>query len=110
MNNETIEENGIWRWPDLYVGSEEYFVIDCTEYLRVEKDTLSSVVWTLPTGLTSLDEVIIELNKAAIKISASTSGTYYIKAEINTREVNAELGETLYQKTHVKIKLVVEDI
>lgn len=100
VSESTIDHDGYARWPDTYQGSEEYYSIDCTDYLTKENDTLTSVAWTVPAGLTELDSQV-NGNIASIKLRADTAGDYFIEFELNSSEsVNT-------QKTKEEMRLVV---
>ncbi len=100
LYHSTIDDDGYARWPDTYVGSEEYYAIDCGPYLTNENDTLDSVTWTLPTGLTQLDAQAVN-NIAHVKIRTDSVGFYTVQFELNS----IESGNT--QKTLERIRLRV---
>lgn len=59
------------------------YTIDWTAWLPTG-DSISAVVWTVPTGMTSVTESNTSY-KASIKLSGGTAGTTYdIKCKITT--------------------------
>ncbi len=87
-------------FADLYVAAEEYYSIDCTDYLTNENDSLVAVTWTVPDGLTELDSQI-NGNIASIKLRGDTEGTHYIGFSLDSTESGNN------QDTREKIKIKV---
>ena len=106
MLKETVLDKGVYRWPDTFVGSEEYYGIDCGPYLDLEKDTLVNVIWIVPAELEELDTGIID-NIAVIKLKGTVKGTSTITFELNSVD---NLDNVSTQKVHEKIKLKVFEI
>jgi len=103
MNYNTTNDKGTFRWPDSYLGSEEYYSIDCSYYLEAENDLLVAVEWTVPPELTSMDEVVVG-SEAFIKLSADTVGNHIIKFKLDSTESGKD------QIVQERVKLVVLDI
>lgn len=66
-----------YEWPCSYQGTEKYFGINLAPFLAKEAETLNGVDWTIPNGLTLLDERI-ENNVAYIKLKLDYPGDYKI--------------------------------
>ena len=73
------------HWPDTTVGSELYYSIDFTAWLATEGDSLTSVEWYLPLGLSSDDEFLVA-DEAQIIISADKAGSYKVKCTITSED------------------------
>ena len=87
----------IVEWPCTYEGSEEFFGLDLSEYLKAEGDTFVSIEWTLPNGLSSLAEVVIN-NIAYIKIQANYAGMHIVRFKLRSVESGSTqtyLGKSL---------------
>jgi len=97
-----FDASGQAYFADMYVGAEEFHSIDCSTYLTNENDTLTGVVWTVPTGLTSMDEQI-NGNIASIKLKGDIAGTYYVGFSLDSQE------STNTQDTREKVKIEVLD-
>lgn len=95
-----FDSSGQAYFADLYVGSEEYYSINCTDYLTDENDTLTGVAWTIPTGLTEMDSQI-NGNIASVKVRGDIAGTYYIGFSLDSQE------STSTQDTREKVKIEV---
>ncbi len=93
----------VYKWPCSYQGSEKYFGINLASFLAKEGETLSGVVWTIPNGLTLMDERI-EFNVAYIKLSLDYTGQYKIPVTIFSVEGNTT------QATKEVIHLEVDSI
>ena len=76
---------GLAWWPDAPLDSEKEYAVDWTAYLVAENDTISTVSWTVPTGMTSKDEYEVA-DEARIKLSADSTGSYEITCEMNSIE------------------------
>jgi len=101
MNNQSYNAPDGAYWPDVYAGVDEYFGVDCSTWLTNENDTLTSVEWTLPSGVTSSDEYE-DGNTALIKLNASSAGTYTIKFKLNS----SESGRTQIHMHEIKLKVL----
>ena len=100
MQYNTTFDGGIYRWPDSYLGSEEYYSIDCGPYLEKENDTLVSVEWLIPPELSSTDNFILN-NEAFILLSADTIGSHVLKFKLFSTESGKD------QKAQERVKLNV---
>ncbi len=73
------------HWPDSDLGDDLFYGIDLNPWLNNEEDTLSSVSWDIPKGLSSTEDIVTN-NTANIKISSDTIGSFTIKCTIETIE------------------------
>ena len=80
-----LDASGKAFWPTCNLGSEKEYAVDWTAYLVAENDTISTVSWTVETGVTSLDEYNVS-DQARIKLSADSVGSYEITCEMNSIE------------------------
>jgi len=80
-----IDEQGLAHWPDAPLGSEKYYGIDFDDLLTAENDIWTSITWTVPTGMTKMDEKEVE-NEMRIKLSADTNGSHKIICELESSE------------------------
>ena len=65
------------HWPDADKGDNLFYAIDFTKWLTNEADTLDSVAWTLPDGITSSEEFIAG-NEGHVKLSTPRVGNFKI--------------------------------
>lgn len=93
--------SGNARWPDAVAGSEKYYGVDWDSFLTAENDTITSIAWTVPTGLTNLDDKQ-DGNTAIVKLRADTIGKYRVICEIST----VEAGDTQLFKQVMNLEVV----
>ena len=79
------DADGLAHWPDAPEGSEKYYGIDFDAYLTNENDTIGLATWSVPTGMTSMDEDIVS-NQTRIKLSADSTGEYEIECSLTSTE------------------------
>ena len=79
------DAEGQAHWPDAPITSEKEYAVDWTAYLVAENDTISTVSWTVPDGLTKMDDYEVS-SEARIKLSADTLGNHEVKCEMNSTE------------------------
>ena len=85
MECSTTYKDGYDQWPDTYLGSSEYYAVDCNPYLTNEGDTLDNVDWVVPIGLTEEDRLDFE-GFAYIKLKGDVAGTHTILFKLNSSE------------------------
>ena len=93
INLTRTDTDGKVYFPDAYLGEAKYYAVDFSTWLTTEGDTLSSVVWTVPAGVTGSDDNV-EGNVASIKLTPSAVGTHEIICTLNSTDAG---------KTQVKI-------
>ena len=81
--NSYVDIHGRNHWADADAGDNLYYSIDFDAWITQEGDTLSSVSWSLPPGVSSSDSYELG-NKAFIKIKTPISGEYKIICMIET--------------------------
>ena len=95
------DSSGQCHWPDAPLLSEKYYAVDWTDYLSNEVDTIDTVTWTVPSGLTSMDENEVG-DQARIKLRADTVGEYEVICTMTSTE-GAETQKHV-QKMHIEVK------
>lgn len=81
------DADGNWNWPKAYVGETKDYGIDLSTRMTDEGDTISSVTWTLPTGLTSADtDNNLTTKIMKVWIQADTAGDYEVDCEVATTD------------------------
>ena len=73
------------HFPDANVGDDLYYAIDISPWLTEEQDTLTSVAWVYPSGVTSSDQFLVG-SEATIKVSTNTVGTFRLTCKITSIE------------------------
>ena len=73
------------HFPDATVGDELYYSILYSCWLNNEGDSLESVSWTVPDGLTLLEDTI-EGGEVKAKIRSDRVGSFKIVCTLNTIE------------------------
>jgi len=73
------------HFPDSDLGDDLYYAIDYSCWLASENDTLESIDWIVPEGISS-DESFISGTNANIKISSDTVGSFKLICNIHTVE------------------------
>ena len=82
------DDNGDLHWADAVVGEEKDYAVDWSERMTNEGDTLQSITWTIPDGLTEVDTDLTD-DLATIWLTADTVGTHEIKCQANTVDSGA---------------------
>ena len=82
-------------FPDAKLGSEKYYAFDWGPFLTEENDLIGTPTWTIPTGLTKMDEKVL-VNETQVKISADVLGDYKITCELTSTETGTS-------QLHIKI-------
>lgn len=95
----TLDGNA--KWPDAVAGSEKYYGVDWDAFLTTENDTITAISWTVPAGLTNMDEKQ-DGNTAIIKLRADTVGKYQVACEISTTEA----GDTQLFKQVMNLEVI----
>ena len=85
INKSKCDSGGLWHWPVAEVGEELYYGFNWTEWLNSENDSIDSVEWTVPSGLTEL-ATALDGNYVYIKLGADTIGEYEITCTLTTSE------------------------
>jgi len=79
------EDGYHWFKPDQRVGTELQYGFRWTAWLTRETNTLDTVTWTIPTGLTNLAESV-NGTEVFVLLRADTVGVYEISCTITTVE------------------------
>lgn len=72
------------HFPDADKGDAVYYALDLSCLVNSEAETINSVTWVLPEGMTELDSLIVEDSEAQVKIQADKAGVFVIKAIIES--------------------------
>ena len=90
INVVTVRRDGKVYYPDTIVGSELYYGIRLDDWLSNEALelglgdwTLDSAVWTLDTGLSKTNEVVLSGNKTRAKIDALEKGNFLCRCHMS---------------------------
>jgi|TARA_B110000908_G_C10228649_1_gene439375 hypothetical protein len=73
------------HFPDAVLGSNLFYGLDFSCWLKNEEDTLVSIEWTLPDGVTSEDD-FLQGTVGNIKLSPTRTGSFVINCVITTEE------------------------
>lgn len=73
------------HFPDANIGDDLYYAIDISPWLTEEADTLTSVTWSYPKGLTSSDNFLVGM-EATIKVATNTVGSFRLTCKIESTE------------------------
>lgn len=73
------------HWPDAYLGNDEYYAIDYSEWASEENDTVTSVTWNVPEGLHG-DDSHEAGGKAFIKLRADKRGSFKVVCTLTAME------------------------
>lgn len=94
------DAQGLAHWPNAQLGKETYYGVEWDDFLISENDTITAITWTVPLGLTNMDEDQV-LNQARIKLSADIVGKYEVLCSIDTIEsVETQL---FVQKMYIEV-------
>lgn len=75
------------HFPDANKGEEVYYALNLLPYALTEAETIESVEWVLPSGITNKDSYLLEDgSEAHIKISTPSAGIYEIVAKVNSSD------------------------
>ena len=74
-----------FHFPDANTGDDLFYAVDVSNWLVTEADTLSTVQWSYPSGVTS-SENYLNGSEATIKIATNKVGTYKINCKITSIE------------------------
>ena len=79
------EPDGL-HWPDANIGDDLLYGIDFTDYIAESSETITTVIWTLPTGATGItsSDDFLQGEIALIKLATSKIGTYEIVCTLST--------------------------
>lgn len=72
------------HFPDADKNNAVYYALDLSCLIDTEAETVNSVTWVLPEGMTELDSLIVEGTEAQIKIQTTKAGVFIIKAVIES--------------------------
>ena len=89
-------------WPNAVKNTEKYYGVDWDQFLTNEGDTITSVDWIIPTGLTELDRPSTLNNITRIKLRADAVGIYQVTCTIQT----IDGIETQIFKQDVRLKVI----
>lgn len=73
------------HFPDAIKGDELFYSIMFTCWLTNEGDSVSSITWAVPDGLTLMED-FIQGGEAKAKIRADRVGSFKVICTINTNE------------------------
>jgi hypothetical protein len=73
------------HFPDANVGDDLFYAIDISQWLSAEHDTLTSVAWVYPSGVTSSEQFLVG-NEATIKVATNKTGSFKLICKITTVE------------------------
>lgn len=85
MTIRSYDLDGHSYWPKTVVGSEKIYAVEWDDFLTAENDTITLTTWTVPTGLTNMDDTQVG-NQSRIKLSADAAGSHEVICEIETIE------------------------
>ena len=82
-----MDSDGNAHWPDSNVGEIKDYQIDWEARIAAEGDTMATVAWTIPTGLTKTSEDLDLTNKlTTVWLEAVTVGSYEVSCTITTTD------------------------
>lgn len=73
------------HFPDANLGDDLFYAIEFSPWLLNEADTLTSVEWTYPKGVSSSEEFLVGTS-ATIKVLTNKVGTFKITCKITSTE------------------------
>tara|TARA_Y100001963_G_scaffold128140_1_gene182149 strand:- start:3000 stop:3326 length:327 start_codon:yes stop_codon:yes gene_type:complete len=89
MNHKTYAYTGMDgnHFPDCYLGSEEFYSIDFSDFLNIENETLVEVEWIIPEYVNASED-FHSGTEAYVKLSPQKRGTHTIKCKISLTETD----------------------
>ena len=95
-----IDSDGNAHWVDMRVGELKDYFINWVVRMAAEGDTLTSVVWDVPTGLTKTKQTEVD-DKFYVWMDADTVGHYEVKATITATELG--VTNTYIRVMHIEV-------
>lgn len=92
------DSDGNSCWADATAGDDLYYSIDFGTWLTGEADTLVSVAWNLPDGITSSDDFLAG-NVASIKLATPTAGNYEVSCTLSS----IDAGKTQTKQQYMRL-------
>lgn len=87
-------------WPDAVINEIKDYGINWSTRMADESDTIQTVNWTVPAGLTNVDTDLTD-NVARIWLQADTVGDYIVKCKVET--LDGLDSQTYIQNMHITV-------
>jgi len=102
-----IQENyydgdGDLHWADAVTGEKKDYAWDLDARMTNEGDTLNTIDWTVPDGLTEVDTDLTDNVATIWLLFGATTGTYEVVGQANT----TDNGATQIYKRKFLIKVI----
>lgn len=73
------------HWPDVSLGSKEFYCIEFAEKLSKENDTLVEIEWVIPEGVIATED-FHSGSEAYVNLAPQKRGTFEILCNISLTE------------------------
>ena len=80
-----VDSEGLAHWTDCELGDEKEKFIDWSDWLTGQGDSLTTITWTVPSGLTNMSTWEAD-GIAYIKLSCDSAGTHEIVCALDSTD------------------------
>lgn len=94
-NYSYIDSAGL-HFPDASVGDSTYYALDLACLVDLEQETILSITWEVPTGLSLVGSGVVIEKEAHVKITSNIPGVFRLKAIIESTDAGRTSTNTYY--------------